>query len=67
MKFDFSQKKNEEIFLERGVTFYDVIEAIAEKGILLNFDNPNKEKYPNQKILIVDVNNYAFCVPYTIQ
>lgn len=67
MKFDFSQKKNEEIFLERGVTFYDVIEAIAEKGILLNFDNPNKEKYPNQKILIVDVNNYAFCVPYIIQ
>ncbi len=67
MKFDFNHEKNEKIFLERGITFCDVIEAIADKGILLNFDNPNKEKYPNQKNLIVDVNDYAYCVPYVIQ
>ena len=67
MKFDFNQEKNEKIFLERGITFCDVIEAIASKGILSNFDNPNKKRYPNQKILIVDVNNYAYCVPYVIQ
>jgi uncharacterized DUF497 family protein len=67
MKFDFNREKNEKIFLERGITFDDVIEAIAYKGILLNFDNPNKGKYPNQKILVVNMNNYAYCVPYVIQ
>lgn len=44
-----------------------MIEAIAYRGILLNFDNPNREKYPNQKILVVNVNYYAYCVPYVIQ
>ena len=67
MNFNFNREKNEKIFLERGITFDDVIEAIVYKGILLNFDNPNKEKYPNQKILVVNVNNYAYCVPYIIQ
>ena len=48
MKFDFNHEKNALLFEERGVTFYNVIESIAENGFLLNFDNPNKEKYSNQ-------------------
>ncbi|MGC9385247.1 MAG: hypothetical protein ACP5D6_11665 [Kosmotogaceae bacterium] len=52
MKFDFNQEKNELLFKRRGVTFYEVVESIAENGILLNFDHPNKEKYPNQKVLV---------------
>ncbi|MFW5727510.1 MAG: hypothetical protein ACOCW5_02880 [Spirochaetia bacterium] len=43
MKFDFSHQKNRLLFEKRGVTFYNVIEAIAEKGVLLNFDNPNRK------------------------
>jgi hypothetical protein len=43
-----------------------VIESIAEKGILLNFDHPNHQKYPNQKVLVVDLDGYAYCVPYVI-
>ena len=41
-----------------------VIEAIAEKGILLNFDHPDQNRYPNQKVLVVDLDGYAYCVPY---
>jgi len=67
MKFDFSREKNEKLFLERGITFEEVIEAIAHRGVLLNFNNPNKGKYPDQKILVVNVSNYAYCVPYVIQ
>ena len=67
MKFDFNQNKNDQLFEERDVTFYNVIEAIADNGILLNFENPNKEKYPNQKVLVVNINNYAYCVPYIIE
>lgn len=66
MKFDFNQEKNELLFKRRGVTFYEVVEAIAENGILLNFDHPNKEKYPNQKVLVVNIDNYAYCVPYLV-
>lgn len=67
MKFDFNHKKNALLFEERGVTFFNVIESIAENEILLNFDNPNKEKFPNEKVLVVNVNNYAYCVPYVVK
>ena len=63
MEFDFSQEKNDLLFKKRGVTFYNVIEAIAERGILLNFDHPNQQKYPEQKILVVNLDGYAYCVP----
>ncbi len=45
----------------------NVIEAIAEYGVLLNFEHPNKEKYPNQKVLVVNIDNYSYCVPYIVE
>ncbi len=66
MKFDFNQQKNTQLFKDRGVTFYNVIDAIENDDILLNFEHKNKEKYPNQKVLVVNINNYAYCVPYVI-
>ncbi len=66
MEFDFDKGKNEIIFKERGVSFYQVIEVISEKGILLNIEHPNKEKYPNQKMFVIEINNYTYCVPYVI-
>ena len=31
---------------------------------LIETDHPNKKKYPNQKILIVEISGYAYLVPY---
>jgi uncharacterized DUF497 family protein len=67
MQFSFNEEKNEKLFKLRGVTFPMVIEAIAENGLLLNFDHPNQNKYPNQKVLVVNINGYAYCVPYAIE
>ncbi len=67
MVFDFNQKKNAQLFKERGITFYNVIETIENDGILLNFEHPNKVRYPNQKVIVVNINNYAYCVPYVIE
>ena len=67
MDFAFNNEKNNQLFKERGVTFYNVIDSINEKGILLNFDHPNKEKYPDQKVLVIDIDGYAYCVPYVIK
>jgi uncharacterized DUF497 family protein len=67
MEFVFDEQKNKLLFRLRGVTFPMVIEAIAEKGILLNFHHPNHQKYPRQKVLVVHLNGYAYCVPYQIE
>ena len=66
MKFDFSQEKNKRIFETRGVSFYQAIEAIAEKGILLDFEHPNQDKYPGQHILVIEMEGYIYCIPYII-
>lgn len=48
------------------MTFPDVIEAIAEDKVLAHFDHPDQEKYPGQKIFVLENNGYAYCVPYVI-
>jgi hypothetical protein len=67
MNFVYDPEKNELLYNTRGVTFPMIIEAIAEKGVLLNFDHPNQQKYPDQKVLVVDLGGYAYCVPYVDQ
>ena len=67
MEFFFDEAKNEKLFQLRGITFQMAIEAIKGKGVLLHFDHPNQEKYPSQKVFVVNVNDYAYCVPYEIE
>ena len=43
----------------------DVIEAIAEHGILMEYENPNQEKYPGQRIIVVRIDDYPYCVPFS--
>jgi len=66
MEFVFDPEKNELLARSRGVNFQDAIEAIAKHGILLNFDHPDQNTYPGQKILVVNIDEYAYCVPYVI-
>lgn len=46
------------------MTFEQVIEAILNDKILLDIAHPNKEKYPKQRLMIVDLDNYTYGVPY---
>ena len=67
MTFDFDKDKNEVLYRKRGVTFQMVIAAIADNGILLDFDHPNQLKYPKQKVLVVEIEGYTYCVPYVVK
>lgn len=62
--FDWDARKNELLKVEREICFEDVIIAIAEGKLLAILEHPNKAKYPNQKIFVVNINNYAFLVPF---
>ncbi len=66
MRFKFNAEKNELLFKTRGVTFTQIIEAIETNGVLLDFQHPNQEKYPNQMIMVVMWNNYTYCIPYVV-
>ncbi len=62
--FDWDEEKNKKLKLERGVGFKDVVTAINEGRLLVTLNHPNKEHYPNQKIYIVNIENYAYIVPF---
>lgn len=38
--------------------------AVEEGRILDTYDHPNQKRYPGQKIMVVEIDNYAYLVPY---
>lgn len=64
IQFDFSKEKNETLKQQRKVSFDDVIQAVHEGRELGNVEHHNPEKYPNQRILIVEINGYAHAAPF---
>ena len=64
--FRWNAEKNETLARERGITFEEIIQRIESGAKVIETDHPNKEKYPNQKILIIDMEGYAYLVPCVI-
>ena len=60
---DWNRAKAEALRARYGVTFEDVAPQI-EIGDARNFAHPNPEKYPNQRIYVVFIEDYAYVVPY---
>ncbi|WCR57481.1 toxin [Rickettsia asembonensis] len=66
--FEFNRKKNAVLIQERGVSFEQVITLIEQEDYVLNIQNhPNQDKYPNQKIYIVEIDGYCYLVPCVIK
>jgi len=64
MNFKWNIEKNKLLKSERDVCFEDVVTLIYEDKVLDIIKHPNGEKYPNQKLYIVLLNNYVHMVPF---
>ncbi len=62
--FRWNHEKNETLKIERGISFEEIVLAIEADGLLDELRHPNPEKYPNQAILVVALDAYAYLVPY---
>ena len=62
--FDWNVAKNEVIKAERGISFELVVNAILEGRLLDVVEHPNREKYSNQKMMIVEIDDYVYLVPF---
>ena len=65
--FAWNLEKNEWLKQNRGISFEDIVLRINMDCILAVVDHPNQKKYPDQKIMIVNVNGYAYMVPFILQ
>jgi hypothetical protein len=62
--FRWKPEKNEWLKLNRKICFEDVAFFIENGDILDDFEHPNQEKYKGQRVIIIEINNYVFMVPY---
>lgn len=62
--FDWNPEKNEQLIKERGVSFEDAIFFLMNDGLLDEIEHPDPARYPNQRIFIIDIEGYAYLVPY---
>lgn len=62
--FDWNNEKNEELIKDRGISFEEVVFCIMHKGLLDIIEHPNKTKYPDQNIFIVNIDNYVYLVSF---
>ncbi|KGE03828.1 BrnT family toxin [Pseudohaliea rubra] len=61
---DWDREKNRLLREERGVCFEDVVIRLAQAAVLDTVDHPNQEKYPGQKIHLLDIKGYVYLVPF---
>lgn len=62
--FDWDKEKNKKLKEEREISFEEAVVAITEEKIIGIIEHPNTAKYPNQKIFILNINNYIYVVPF---
>ncbi|MBF0413451.1 MAG: toxin, partial [Desulfamplus sp.] len=56
--------KNKKLKAERDICFEQVVMYIERGGLLDIVSHPNQSKYLNQHILVVEMNNYVYLVPF---
>ena len=62
--FRWGPAKNEQLRLERGVTFEQMVVAVEAGGLLDILVHPNQARYPNQRVLVIASDGYAYLVPF---
>ena len=62
--FAWDAEKNAELIKLRGISFERIIYHIERGGLLEVIDHPNKDKYAHQQIFVVNINDYAYLVPF---
>jgi len=62
--FSWNEEKNELLKEERQVSFEDVVFYIDQGFLLDILEHPNQEKYKGQKIFVVQMDDYAYLVPF---
>lgn len=62
--FSWSDEKNELLKAERQISFEDVVFYIAQGFLLDVLEHPNQDRYEGQKIFVVEIEEYAYLVPF---
>ena len=62
--YAWDNEKNEWLIEERNISFERVINLIENNELLDIVRHPNAEQYPHQKMFVVEIDEYAYLVPF---
>ena len=62
--YRWNHEKNLKLKAERGISFEQAVMHIERGDVLDVVQHPNRQKYPNQQILVVEIDNYAYLIPF---
>jgi uncharacterized DUF497 family protein len=63
-EFDWNDEKSESLEKARGICFEDVVIHVQNGCVIEVIKHPNKDRYPNQNMMVLDVEGYIYLVPY---
>lgn len=62
--YNWDSDKNNLLINEQGISFEEVIAVLETGNVLDIIDHPNSKMYSHQKIYVVEINGYAYLVPF---
>ena len=62
--FRWNHEKNEVLKSDRGISFEEIVLALEEDGLLDILQHPNTAKYPGQCILVINLRDYVYLIPF---
>ena len=62
--FRWNHEKNEQLKIDREISFEEIVLALECDGLLDILRHPNESKYPQQRILVVCFEGYVYLVPF---
>jgi hypothetical protein len=62
--YNWNPEKDGVVSKERGVSFGDIVYYIEHGHVVDIVEHPNREKYANQKIYLIDIDGYIYLVPF---
>lgn len=57
-------EKNQTLISDRGISFEDILFSMQNGDLLDDVCHPNSGKYPDQRLFVVNVDDYVYLVPY---
>lgn len=62
--YNWNPDKNQELIVDRSVSFEEAIFHIEHGGLLDDIAHPHAVNYPNQRIFVICIREYVYLVPY---
>ena len=62
---NWNTQKNQWLKENRKICFEDILFYLNNNLLVDDIEHPNKKKYPGQRMMIFEIKDYIYLVPYT--